>query len=91
LKFVFLGTPPRPARAASLYFPFFSGKKSWISLAELCTIQSMETKKELLQKPTEELVKIILDLRHIILNLQEEVRCLKDGLAKAKKSVPGRK
>jgi hypothetical protein len=51
----------------------------------------METKKELSLKTTEELVKIILDLRQMIFNLQEQNKQLKDELAKAKKSVPGRR
>jgi prefoldin subunit 5 len=51
----------------------------------------MNTKQELLQKPTEELVKIILDFQRIVTDLTEEVRQLKDELAKAKKSRPGQK
>ena len=59
--------------------------------AVLCTIQSMETKKELLQKPTEELIQIILDLQGVVVDLEEMIRQLKDELAKAKKSRPGQK
>ena len=64
----------------------------WLTLgAALCTIQSMKTKNELLQKATGELVQIILDFQVMVVGLKEEIRQLKDELAKTKKSRPGQK